>query len=120
MDTNTAVLVVVIILVFIWRFIRTHQLYTTSLQIDIQSFDLRGLHDLRSFVSQVLFGHRVVGPDSFFIRAIFFAVVTICLFPFKNYEPVLYWLVVVLVSIYVPWCVFHGILLRRNLRRSNA
>jgi hypothetical protein len=120
MDTDTTIPAVLIILVFIWRFIRTHQLYTTSLQNDGPSFELRDLHDLRSFVSQVLLGHRRVEPESFFIRGAVFAIVTACLFPFRSYEPVLYWLVVALVSIYVPWCAVYGILLKRDLRRCNT
>jgi len=110
-DTNTIALGIVIVLVFIWRFARTRQLYLTSLHVQTCSSEpiLFNPHDLRSFVQQALLGRRSIKPTSFFIRAFVFMVVAACLLPFKGYEPLLYWLVVVLIALYVPWCIVHGV-----------
>ncbi len=114
---NTAVLGLLIILVFIWRFARTHQLYSTSLRL--QTCGLKStpfkLHDIHSFVEQVLLGHRSLKPISFFIRAFVLSAVAACLLPFKHYDPILYWIVIFMLAVYVPWCAWHGILLKRKL-----
>jgi len=121
-DTNTIALGIVIVLAFIWRFARTRQLYLTSLHV--QTGDLEPIafnpHDLHSFVQQALLGRRSIKPISFFIRAFVFMVVAACLFPFKDYEPLLYWLVVVLIALYVPWCIVHGVMLKKRLPDGGA
>lgn len=115
--TNSIALGIVIVLVFIWRFVRTRQLYLTSLQVEACGSEPIPFnpHDLRSFAHQALLGRRSVRPTSFYIRALVYVVVTACLLPFKDYEPLLYWIVVVLVVLYVPWCVVHGVMLKKRL-----
>lgn len=114
---NTIVLGILIALVFLWRFVRTHQLYSTSLRL--QSCGLKStpvkLHDINCFIHQILLGNRSLKPISFFIRAFVLSVVAACLLPFKHYDPILYWFVVFMLAVYVPWCVGHGILLKRKL-----
>ena len=121
-DTNTIALGIVIVLVFIWRFARTRQLYLTSLHM--QACDSEPIpfkpHDIRSFVQRALLRRRSVKPTSFLIRAFVFVVVAVCLFPFKDYKPLLYWFVIVLVALYVPWCIVHGIMLRKRLSDGGA
>lgn len=122
-DWGTVALVIVTVTVFIWRFARTHQLYRTSLQAHSTGLEPSpSFHpdDARGFIMQALFGRRVVRPSSFLIRALVFLVATVCLFPFKDYGPTLYWLVVVLVSVYVPWCILHGLVLKRRLLAHGA
>jgi hypothetical protein len=121
-DRNTIALGIIIVLVFVWRFARTRQLYVTSLRVHVGNsapipFRPR---DLRSFVQQALLGRRSLRPTSFLIRAVVLAVVAACLLPFKDYEPPLYWLVVFLIALYVPWCVVHGVMLRKRLPRRRA
>ena len=77
-------------------------------------------HDLGSFIQQALLGRRSVGPTSFFIRGLVFAVVATCLLPFKHYKPPLFWLVVALIALYVPWCIAHGLMLKRKLRAAQV
>jgi hypothetical protein len=114
---NTIVLGILIILVFIWRFARTHQLYLTSLRV--QTCGLKSTpfeqHDIHGFTQQVLLGHRSLKPISFFIRAFVLSAVAACLLPFKHYDPVLYWIVMLMLAVYIPWCIVHGILLKRKL-----
>ncbi|MBW2030866.1 MAG: hypothetical protein JRH06_11385 [Deltaproteobacteria bacterium] len=115
-DTSTVVFGIVIVLVFIWRFARTRQLYLTSLHVQASGsepipFSPRGL---RSFVHQALLGRRSMKPMSFLVRAFVFVVVAACLLPFKDYEPLLYWLVVILIALYVPWCIAHGVMLKKR------
>jgi hypothetical protein len=114
-DTNTILLGIVIVLVFIWRFARTRQLYLTSLHVQASGSDPIPFkpHDLGSFIDQALLGRRSLKPTSFFIRGFVFVVVAGCLLPFKDYEPLIYWLVVVLIVLYVPWCIVHGVMLKR-------
>ena len=121
-DTNTIALGIVIVLVFIWRFARTRQLYLTSLHVQACGSEPIPFspHDLRSFVHQALLGRRSIKPTSFFIRAFVFVVVTACLLPFKDYEPLLYWLVVVLIVLYVPWCIVRGVMLKERLPDGGA
>lgn len=118
-DTNTIVLGIVIALFFIWRFARARQLYLTSLQGQTtrrSESSLFNTPDLRSVVQKTLLGRRSIKPISFFIRAFVFMVVTVCLLPVKGYGPCLYWLIVALVALYVPWCVVLGVMLKkRNL-----
>jgi hypothetical protein len=105
-----------VILFFIWRFVRTHRLYRFSQRV------LRGLEESvqvkpslsREFFDQTVLGNRNVKPNSFFVRAFVFAAVALILLPFRDYAPDLYWIVVFLIILYVPWCVGHGILLRRE------
>jgi hypothetical protein len=121
-DTNSIALGILIVLAFVWRLARTRQLYLTSLRV--QSRDSEPIpfrpRDLRSFVQQALLGRRGVTPTSFFIRAFVFVAVAACLLPFKDYEPPLYWLVVVLIALYVPWCIVHGVMLGRGSPRRGA
>jgi hypothetical protein len=121
-DTNNIFLGVLIFLAFIWRFARTRQLYLTSLYVHISgaeaiSFDP---NDLRNFIHQALFGRRSIVPTSFFIRALVFFIVAICLLPFKDYDPILFWLVIVLIAFYVPWCVAYGFMLRKRISDSEV
>ncbi len=120
--TNTIALGIVIVLVFIWRFARTRQLYLTSLRVQASGSEPIPFnpHDLRSLVQQPLFGRRSMKPTSFFIRAFVLVVVAACLLPFKDYEPLLYWLVIVLIALYVPWCIIHGVMLKRRLADGGA
>ena len=112
MNTNTIALGIVIVLIFVWRAARTRHLYLTSLRVLESGSEPIPFkpHDVRSFVDQALLGRRTMKPTSFFIRAIVFAVVAFCLLPFKDYEPILYWLVVTLIVLYIPWCVVHGVI----------
>jgi len=120
--TNSTALGIVIVLVFIWRFVRTRQLYLTSLHVQACGSEPIPFspHGLRSFVHQALLGRRSVRPTSFFIRAFVFVVVAACLLPFKDYEPLLYWLVVVLIVLYIPWCIVHGVMLKKRLAASGT
>jgi len=118
-DINTIALGIIIVLVFIWRFARTRQLYLTSLKIRTLAlrpivFNPRNPHDI---IEQVILGRRSIKPASFFIRAFVLAVVALCLLPFKDYEPFLFWIVISMISLYVPWCIVHGVLLN-NAPRS--
>ena len=116
-DTNTILLGIVIVLVFVWRFVRTRQLYLTSLHVQVSGSEPIPFkpHDLCSFVEQALLGRRSLKPTSFFIRAFVFVVVAACLLPFKDYEPLLYWLAIILIVLYVTWCIVHGIMLKKRL-----
>ena len=116
-DANTILLGIVIVLVFVWRFARTRQLYLTSLQVQACGSEPIPFkpHDLRSFVEQALLGRRSMKPTSFFIRGFSFAVVAGCLLPFKDYEPLICWLAIVLIALYVPWCIVHGVMLKKRL-----
>jgi len=118
-DTNRITLGLLIIFIFIWRFVRTRQLYVTSLHVHAGGSEPIPFnpHDLRSFVQQVLLGRRSIEPSSFFIRAFVLVVVALCLFPFKDYEPLLSWLVIVLITLYVPWCILHGVMLKKKVSR---
>jgi hypothetical protein len=105
-----------VILFFLQRFIRTHMLYRYSLRV------LRGLEEptqakpslSREFFDQAILGNRSVEPNSFFIRALVFVTIALILLPFKDYAPDIYWIVVILIALYVPWCVGHGLLLRKE------
>jgi hypothetical protein len=121
-DRNTVVFGILIVLAFIWRFARTRQIYLVSL--DVQTGGSEAIpfrpYDLRSFVSQALLGHRSLNPTSFFIRGFVFLVVAVGLIPFKDYEPPLYLLFVVLIVLYVPWCIAHGLMLKKNIPDDGA
>jgi len=116
-QTTTALFASAVILFFIWRFARTHQLYRFSQRV------LRGLIEpitikpafSREFISHALLGNRNIEPKSFYIRGFVYVVVAFVLLPFKDYTPDLYWLVVILIILYVPWCLIHGILLKREV-----
>jgi hypothetical protein len=114
-DTNKVFLGILIILAFIWRFARTRQLYITSLHMHKSGTEAIPFNpkDFRSFIDQALFGRRSIKPTSFFIRAIVFLLVVVCLLPFKDYDLFLFWLVVLLIALYFPWCIVHGFMLRK-------
>jgi len=116
-DRNTIAVGIVIVLIFLWRFARTRQLYRTSLHVHTQGLNPIPFkpHDLRGFAEQALLGRRSIGPASFFIRAVVLAVVAVSLFPFKDFAPSLYRLVAVLIMLYVPWCVAHGVVLKKKI-----
>lgn len=119
-DANTILPGIVVVLVFIWRLARTRQLYLTSLRVQACGSEPIPFkpHDLRSFIEQALLGRRSMKPSSFFIRGFVFAVVAACLLPFKDYEPLICWLAIVLIALYVPWCIVHGVLLKKRLSRD--
>jgi membrane-bound metal-dependent hydrolase YbcI (DUF457 family) len=121
-DRNTVVFGILIVLVFIWRFARTRQIYLVSLDVQAGGSDPISFSpdDLPSFFSQVLLGHRSLTPTSFFIRGFVFLVVAVGLLPFKDYEPTLYLLCVVLIGLYVPWCIAHGLMLKKNIPDDGA
>jgi hypothetical protein len=112
-DTNTITLTILIILAFVWRFLRTRQLYKTSLLVQQGKIDPIPFkpHDLHSFIQGALLGNRSLNPSSFFIRAVVYLIVALCLLPFKSYQPPLIWIVIALIALYVPFCVLLGLLL---------
>jgi len=115
-DMSSLAIEILIVLVFIWRFARTRQLYQTSLKahtLGLQPilFNLRNLH---SFTQQILLGKRSIKPVSFFIRGFVLALVALCLIPFKDYNLFLFWLIVVLIAFYILWCVAHGVMLEKK------
>jgi hypothetical protein len=116
-DANAILLGIVVVLVFTWRFARTRRLYLTSLQVQARGSEPIPFkpRDLRSFVEQALLGRRSMKPTSFFIRGFVFAVVAGCLLPFKDYAPLICWLATILIVLYVPWCIVHGVLLKKRL-----
>ena len=108
----------VIIVFFLWRFIRTHQLYRYSVRVtkgQAESVSVRP-EVSRIFLYQSLFGQRDVAPKSFYVGALVFFLVTVILFPSKDYGINLYLIVLVLIAAYVPWCIGHGLLLSRRSR----
>jgi hypothetical protein len=121
-EMPTLVLAVIIVLVFAWRFARTRQLYLTSLAVLVDGLLVEPFNprDPRSFLRQALMGQRSIQPKSFFIRGVVLAVVALCLLPFKGYEPPLWWLVISLIALYVPWCMAHGMMLERKTREANV
>jgi hypothetical protein len=121
-EMPTHVLAVIIVLVFAWRFARTRQLYLTSLAARNGSLSLEPFNprDPRSILRQALMGRRSIEPKSFFIRGVVLAVVALCLLPFKGYEPPLWWLVISLIALYVPWCIAHGMMLERKTREASV
>jgi hypothetical protein len=121
-DTNKVFLGILVILAFSWRFIRTRQLYLTSLSVHTNGADPSSFNpkDLRDFIDQAFFGRRSIRPTSFFIRAIVFLIVAVCLLPFKNYDPVLFYLTIVLILVYVPYCIAYGFMLRKRISESEA
>jgi len=72
----------------------------------------------RDFFEQVFIGNRNVEPNSFYVRAFVFATVALVLLPFRSYAPELYSLVFLLIILYIPWCVSHGLLLRRAVSKQ--
>jgi hypothetical protein len=115
-DTNTIALGILIVFVFIWRFVRTRQLYLTSLKVRKHGLQPIAFNprDPHSIIQQALLGRRSIEPASFFIRAFVLAVVALCLLPFKDYEPPLCWIVIAMIALYVPWCVAHGVMLKKT------
>jgi hypothetical protein len=115
-DRDKVFLGILIFLAFLWRFARTRQLYLTSLTVKKSGSDPISFHpsNVRNFIDQALLGRRSISPGSFFIRAAVFVFAAICLFPLKHYEAFLFWLVVILISLYAPWCIAHGFLLRKK------
>jgi hypothetical protein len=121
-EMPTLPLAVIITLALAWRFARTNQLYVTSLAVQgghllDKPFNPR---DLRSILGQALLGRRSIQPRSFLIRGIVLAAVALCLLPFKVYAPSLWWLVVALIALYVPWCIAHGMMLDRKTRQVGS
>jgi len=121
-DTNTIALGILIVLVFLWRFARTRQLYLTS--VKVRTLGLQPIafnpRDPHSIVQQALLGRRSIEPASFYVRAFVLAVVALGLLPFKDYKPALSWAVIALIALYVPWCVAHGVMLQKKAPRSRA
>ena len=105
----------VVVLFFVWRFARTHQLYRFSLSVlrgEAEDSPFKPSVSI-DFVRRALFGRRSIAPRSFLIRALVFVVVAAILFPFRGYGPMLYLVVVSLILLYIPWCAAHGFLLRK-------
>jgi hypothetical protein len=121
-NTNNVALGIIIVLAFIWRFARTRQLYLTSLRAKVGASEPISFspHDLRSFIEQAFLGRRSMRARSFFVRALVFLVVALCLLPFKQYNLWLFWLVIVLIALYVIWCIAHGVMLNRRLPRNGT
>ncbi len=115
--TNRVILGILIMLAFLWRLTRTRQLYLTSLAVQRSGSDpiVFNPHDLRTFLDQALLGQRSLSPVSFFVRAVVFLFVALILLSFKHYDPVLFWLVILLFAIHVSWCVVHGFMLQRQI-----
>ena len=115
-DIEILIIRIVIILFFIWRFARTRQLYLFSLRNPQNGQNANPFRPLTfgSFLNKAFWGKRSLKPNSFFIRGFVFLVIAVCLLPVKNYDPVLYWLFVVLTVFYISWCVIHGIKLKRG------
>lgn len=111
LETNTLVLGILIICAFGWRFYRTWQLYLTTKTVLEKGVEAIPFHpqDLNDFIQQALLGRRSVQPGSFRIRALVYGLIAVLLLPIKGYQPVLYWLVVGLISFYLPWCILFGI-----------
>ena len=113
---NSIVIGIIIVLVFIWRFVRTRQIYLNSLKA--RTLGLKPIefnpHDPYSFVQQVLLGRRSIEPSSFFIRAFVLALIAFCFLPFKNYNFNLYWLVIAMILLYILWCIAHGVMLKKK------
>jgi hypothetical protein len=120
-DETTAVFGVVIICFFVWRFARTHQLYRFSLKVfKGQANPVQVKPSIsRDFLNQALLGNRNVEPNSFHIRALVFAIIALILLPFKDYVLDLYWIVPIIIILYVPWCVVHGVLLKRKATKHS-
>lgn len=115
---NTITLGVIIILFFIWRFFRTYQLYLTSLNTKKKGLEPIKFDpgDWRNFIQQVILGRRTVKPISFFIRAFVLTVIALILLPLKDYEPFLFRLIIVMIVLYIPWCIMYGVLLNSKLK----
>jgi len=118
-DESTVFLGAAVILFFLWRFARTHQLYRFSLRVKRGQIEPTPfvLSVSRESFEQALIGNRNVEPNSFYVRALVFATVAFVLLPFRSYSPELYSLVVLLILLYIPWCVSHGLLLRRAVSK---
>jgi hypothetical protein len=117
--TEELIIGTVVILFFIWRFARTHQLYRYSLKVlqgALTPTTFRPSFS-RAFFNQVLIGNRNVDPKSFLLRALVYVSVALILLPFKDYAPWLYWLTIFLIILYVPWCISHGIILRQQIEK---
>lgn len=121
-DRSTILLGILIVLVFIWRFARTRQLYLSSLEVKTLGVEPVNFNpgDIHCIIHQGLLGQRSVEPKSFFIRGIVLAVISLCLLPFKHYQPALVWLVIGLIALYIPFCVIHGLMLKRQDPRPDV
>ncbi len=117
MQTSEEIMIgAAVVIFFIWRFARTHQLYRYSLKVlreQVESGPFKPSFS-RDFLNGALLGNRSVEPNSFFIRALVFVFIALILLPFRDYAPVLYWIVTFLIVLYVPWCVGHGLMLRKR------
>jgi hypothetical protein len=120
-EETTILIGAAVILFFIWRFTRTYQLYRFSLKVLTEHIERAPFKPSVStdFFNEVLLGNRSVEPKSFFIRAFVFVVIALVLLPFKDYAPDLYWIVLVLIILYVPWCAIFGVLLKREVVKQN-
>ncbi|MFX0045860.1 MAG: hypothetical protein ACFE8Z_08435 [Candidatus Hermodarchaeota archaeon] len=119
-DESTVFLGAAVILFFLWRFARTHQLYRFSLKVKRGQIEPTPfvLSVSRESFEQALIGNRNVEPNSFYVRALVFVTVAFVLLPFRSYAPELYSLVFLLILLYIPWCVSHGLLLRRAVSQQ--
>jgi len=102
---------------FSWRFLRTHQLYLTTIDV-VDKRSKPGPFrpgDPRGFFDKALLGHRSVKPVSFFIRALIFSLVALVMLPLKNNQPSIYWLLVLLIILYDLWCILHGLMLMKRI-----
>ena len=119
-DAPVIIIGTILTIFFIWRFARTRQLYITTIEV-IQNkskpiqFDPHYIH---SFYEQGLLGHRSVKPISFFLRALIFIIVFVCLLPFRHYQLTIQWLVGILITLYAIWCIVHGWMLKKFLKRK--
>jgi hypothetical protein len=115
-EETTALIGAAVVIFFIWRFIRTHKLYRFSLEVlkgRKESTHVRPSFS-KEFFDQAVLGNRDVKPNSFFIRAVVFVAIALVLLPFRDYAPDLYFIVVIMIVMYVPWCFGHGFLLKKE------
>jgi hypothetical protein len=119
-DDRRIMVSAVVTLFFIWRFMRTHNLYRYSFKV------IRGkMEPIRTnpsvsgdFFKMVLLRNRNVEPTSFYVRALVFASIALALLPFRDYTPTLYWTATFLIILYIPWCVGHGLLLKKEEKKT--
>lgn len=117
LEPDTLVPGIIIFLVFLWRFLRTRQLYLTSLRTFTTGSGPVPLdhNDIHGAIQQIFFGRLSIKPSSFFIRAFILALAAFCLLPFKGYQPVLIQLTIILIFLYVLWCIGCGFLLMKKI-----
>jgi len=112
---------VVIIIIFIWRLFYIHQLFLTSKKII--KYNLKPIkfdpRNVDNFINQIFLGQRSLKPISFFIRGFVVAIIAVLLFPFKDYEPILFRLLIFLIIIYIFWCLLYGLMLYKVVKIKN-